>query len=101
MRGAVGNTERWEGRCAPTQNPSTNHLLFRTATIREDVLALQQLTGRGAGAVASTALRATGGLLASLLAVNALVLQDAAAGAGSFDPWRSTDAGGGGPVLRP
>ena len=30
MRGAVRNKERWKGRRAPTQDPSTNHLLSRT-----------------------------------------------------------------------
>ena len=29
MRGAVRNKERWNGRRAPTQDPSTNHLLSR------------------------------------------------------------------------
>ena len=28
MRCAVGNKERWKGRRAPTQNPSTNHLAY-------------------------------------------------------------------------
>ena len=32
MRGAVRNKERWKGRRAPTQYPSTHHLLSRTGS---------------------------------------------------------------------
>ena len=34
MRGAVRNTKRWKGRRAPTQDPSTDHLMSRTGAMR-------------------------------------------------------------------
>ena len=38
MRGAVRNKERWKGPRAPTQDPSTNHLLSRTQVSIRDTI---------------------------------------------------------------
>ena len=52
MRGTVRNKERWKGRRAPTQDPSTNHLLSRTgagedvATQPEPTVPAEQAAGQ-------------------------------------------------------
>ena len=47
MRGAVRNKERWKGRHAPTQDPSTNHLLYRTAASRPAPIAAARAADPG------------------------------------------------------